>query len=59
MVSKPTPEPAILAVFDKYEVVAMPEAHGSKEMDDFVSALIRNPEFRKKVNDIAVECGWI
>jgi hypothetical protein len=59
-VSEPTPEPAvpaILAAFDKYEVVAMPEAHGLKDLDDFILSLIRNPAFPEKVNDIEVECG--
>ena len=58
--SEPTPKPAIptiLAAFDKYEVVAMPEAHGMKDVDDFILALIRNPSFPSKVNDIEVECG--
>ena len=58
--SNPTPEaatPAILAAFDKYHVVAMPEGHRLKDVDDFVLSLIRNPAFPEKVNDIAVECG--
>jgi hypothetical protein len=58
--SEATPEPAIpaiLAAFDKYEIVAMPEAHGMKDVDDFILSLIRNPTFSEKVNDIAVECG--
>src|SRR5690349_22164671 len=58
--SEPVPEPAIpaiLAAFDRYEVVAMPEAHGMKDVDDFIFSLIRNAEFPNKVNDIAVECG--
>jgi hypothetical protein len=58
--SEPTPEaaiPAILAAFDKYEVVGMPEAHGMKDVDDFILSLIRTPAFSEKVNDIAVECG--
>jgi hypothetical protein len=58
--SDPIPEPAvpaILAAFDKYEVVAMPEAHGMKDIDDFILSLIRNPAFPEKVNDIEVECG--
>jgi hypothetical protein len=58
--SEPTPEPAIpaiLAAFDSYEVVAMPEAHGMKDVDDFILALIRDPRFPGKVNDIEVECG--
>jgi hypothetical protein len=58
--SEPTPEsavPAIFAAFDKYEIVGMPEAHGLKDVDDFILSLIRNPAFAEKVNDIAVECG--
>jgi hypothetical protein len=58
--SEPIPEPAvpaILAAFDKYEVVAIPEAHGKKDLDDFILSLIRNPIFPEKVNDIEVECG--
>jgi hypothetical protein len=58
--AEPTPEPAvpaILAAFKKYEVVAMPEAHGMKDIDDFIFSLIRNPAFPEKVNDIEVECG--
>ena len=35
----------------------MPEAHGLKDVDDFILSLIRNPAFSEKVNDIAVECG--
>jgi hypothetical protein len=55
---KPEPaEPAILAAFDKYQVVAMSAAHGNKDLDDFILNLIRNPEFPSKVNIVAVECG--
>jgi hypothetical protein len=46
--SEPIPEPAIpaiLAAFDKYEVVAMPEDHGLKDLDDLIFALVRNPAF--------------
>jgi len=58
--SEPIPEPAIpaiLAAFDKYEVVAMPEDHGLKDLDDLIFALVRNPAFPDKVNDVVVECG--
>jgi hypothetical protein len=58
--AEPVPEPAIpavLAAFDRYEVVAMPEAHGLKDLDDFILTLIRTPAFTEKVNDIEVECG--
>jgi hypothetical protein len=57
---EPTPEPAvraILAAFDRYEVIAMPVAHGQKDLDDFILSLIRDPRFSRKVDDIAVECG--
>jgi hypothetical protein len=58
--AEPRPLPvlsAILAAFDKYEVVGMPEAHGLKDLDDFILLLLRNPAFPEKVNDIVVECG--
>jgi hypothetical protein len=58
--SNPKPEDAtaaILAAFEKYEVVGMSAAHGNKDLDDFILALIRNPAFPSKVNDVAVECG--
>jgi hypothetical protein len=58
--SEPIPEPAIpaiLAALDKYEVVAMPEDHGLKDLDDLIFALVRNPSFPSKVSDVVVECG--
>jgi hypothetical protein len=58
--SNAVPEPAIPAVlsaFDSYEVVAINAGHGRKDIDDFILALIRDPRFPDKVNDIAVECG--
>ena len=58
--AEPVPEaaiPAILAAFDKYEVVAMPHGHGLKDLDDFILTLIRTPGFSEKVNDIEFECG--
>jgi hypothetical protein len=48
---------AILAAFDKYEVVGISAAHGNKDLDDFLLKLIRNPAFPRKVNDVVVECG--
>lgn len=57
----PIPEDAqktILALFDKYEVVGgLDPNEGSKDVDDFILALIRNPALPDKINDIAVECG--
>jgi len=58
--TEPVAEPAvaaILAAFDRYEVVGMPAAHGLKDLDDLILTLIRNPSFWKKVNDIEIECG--
>src|SRR5689334_11467101 len=58
--SDPKPQDAtkaILAAFDKYEVVGVGAAHGFKELDDYILSLIRNPAFPNKVNDIVVECG--
>ena len=49
--------PEILEAFKTYEVVAMPAAHGEKEIDDLILSLIRDPRFPKLVNDIVVECG--
>lgn len=57
----PIPEDAqkaILALFDKYEVVGgLDPNEGSKDVDDFILSLIRNPALPDKINDIAVECG--
>jgi hypothetical protein len=58
--SEPIPEPAvpaILAAFDRYEVVAMPQGHGMQDLNGFIFSLIRNPAFAEKVNDIEVEFG--
>jgi hypothetical protein len=58
--SDPKPQDAlkaILAAFDKYEVVGMDAAHGNQDLDDFIVKLIRNPELPGKINDIVVECG--
>jgi hypothetical protein len=51
------PTKAILAAFDKYEVIGMDAAHGSKDVDDLILRLLRDPSFPTKVNDIVVECG--
>jgi uncharacterized iron-regulated protein len=58
--SNPKPQDApkaILAAFDKYEVVGMGAAHGNQDLDDFILKLIRNPVPPGKINDIVVECG--
>jgi hypothetical protein len=58
--SDPKPQDAalaILAAFDKYEVVGMDAAHGNQDLDDFILRLIRDPRLPGRINDIAVECG--
>ncbi|MEJ7600350.1 MAG: hypothetical protein WKG01_20740 [Kofleriaceae bacterium] len=47
----------MLSAFDRYQVVALNADHGMKDLDDFILALIRDPRFPDRVNDIAVECG--
>jgi hypothetical protein len=51
------PTKAILAAFDRYEVVGMDAAHGNKDLDDLILHLVRDPRFPNKVNDVVVECG--
>ena len=54
------PEPAIPAIikaFETFEVVAMPAAHGEKDIDDLILSLLRDPRLPASVNDIVVECG--
>jgi len=58
--SDPKPEDAakaVLAAFDKYEIVGMGAAHRNKNLDDFILDLIRNPALPSKVDDLVVECG--
>lgn len=47
--------PAILHAFDSYEVVAMPAAHGAKDIDDLILMLVRDPRFPAAVKDIVVD----
>ena len=36
--------PAILAAFDKYEIVGLPAAHEGKDLDDFILLLVLPPK---------------
>src|SRR5689334_17245364 len=57
---EPTPEPAIpaiIALFQTYDVVGMTAAHGMKDLDDFILTLVRTARFADVVNDVVVECG--
>ena len=56
------PEPrdavrAVLAAFDRYDLVALGEAHRNQNVHDFAISLIRSPDFSHRVNDIVVEFG--
>lgn len=56
----PVPEPAIpaiLAAFNRYEVVGLPQGHGMQDLDNLIFSLIRTPAFSERVNDIEFECG--
>ena len=48
---------AILAAFDRYEVVGMSAAHGNQNLDMFILDLLRDSDFPGKINDVVVECG--
>jgi hypothetical protein len=56
--SDPRPEkavPGIVKLFDKYSVVAIGEFHGYAELGDLYTALVRDPTFQGRVNDIVIE----
>jgi hypothetical protein len=42
-------------LFDTYSVVAIGEFHGYGELGDFYTALVRDPAFQGRVNDIVIE----
>src|SRR5438046_8016285 len=48
---------AVLAAFERYDVVGMNAAHSNERQDAFILSLVRQPAFAQKVNDIVVECG--
>ena len=50
-----TAVPGIVKLFDKYSVVAIGEFHGYGELGDLYTALVRDPAFQGKVNDIVIE----
>jgi len=56
------PEPhdavrAVLAAFDRYDLVALGEAHRNQNVHDFAISLIRSSDFPIRVNDVVVEFG--
>jgi heme-binding uptake protein ChaN (Tiki superfamily) len=48
---------ALIAVFDQADLVALGEAHDRRVDSDLRIALVRNPDFAKKVRFIVVEFG--
>jgi len=47
----------LIAVFDQVDVVALGEVHGRRADSDLRIALVRHPDFAKKVRAIVVEFG--
>lgn len=48
---------ALVSVFDQADILALGEAHGRKLDSDLRIAVVRHPEFAKKVRTIVVEFG--
>jgi uncharacterized iron-regulated protein len=49
---------ALVAAFDQADIVALGEAHGQFSLDsDLRIAMVRHPDFAKKVRSIVVEFG--
>ena len=47
----------LISVFDHFDIVALGEAHDRKVDSDLRIALVRHPDFAKKVRVILVEFG--
>lgn len=47
----------LIAAFDQVDVVALGEAHIRKMDSDLRIALVRHPDFAKRVRSIVIECG--
>jgi hypothetical protein len=47
----------LISVFDRFDIVALGEAHGRKSDSDLRIALVRHPDFPKKVRSVVVEFG--
>ncbi|HLK63784.1 MAG TPA: ChaN family lipoprotein [Bryobacteraceae bacterium] len=48
---------ALISVFDQADIVALGEAHGRRADSELRIALVRHPDFAKKVRSIVVEFG--
>jgi hypothetical protein len=56
----PQPEDAVRAIvreFGRHPVVAIGEAHWLRQAGDFYRALVKDPAFQERVNDIVIEFG--
>src|SRR5688572_9851736 len=51
------PIPAILDAFRSHEIVALGDAHGTAQAQEFLRRLVRDPRFVATVDDIIVEFG--
>src|SRR5438105_2278635 len=49
----------LISAFDQVDVIALGESHGEKRDSDLRIALVRHPDFAKKVRFIVVEFGTI
>jgi Haem-binding uptake, Tiki superfamily, ChaN len=47
----------LISAFDQVDIVALGEAHGRKQDSDLRIAVVRHPDFAKKVRSIVVEFG--
>lgn len=47
----------LIAAFDQVDIVALGEAHERRVDSDLRIALVRHPDFAKRVRSIVVECG--
>jgi hypothetical protein len=54
---KQNPVESVIAAFDRANLVALGERHWAREDSQFRLALIHNPAFAQKVNDIVIEFG--
>src|SRR6266480_486380 len=50
--------PAVIDLFEQYSIVALSEGpHNNQKGHEFRLALVRDPRFRRLVNDVVVEFG--
>jgi len=49
----------LIGVFDQADIVALGEAHMRKVDSDVRIALVRHPDFAKKVRSVVIECGSV